>query len=188
MEFLKGDDQALSLIYSRLIQRLYNYGRQFTSDKALVKDCIHDIFCQLIDQRDRLGPVNSVRAYLYTCLRRKLVETIRKQQKWTEEMPGEEGFYVSVDSNSYFIDSHLSLDHKKLLEQHCNELPARQREIIMMRFFEDMSYEEIAQILGLANAKTVRTMMYRGLSTLTQTLTPYKSQLLKTLLVIDLLY
>src|SRR5690606_25053663 len=63
---------------------------------------------------------------------------------------------------------------KELLKNSCNALPVRQREIITMRFFENMHYAEIAEIMGLANAKTVRTMLYRGLNRLAEELTPKK--------------
>ncbi|WP_200976019.1 RNA polymerase sigma factor [Echinicola sp. 20G] len=188
--FLKGDDEAIAQIYDENIDRLYNYGRQFTPNKAIVKDTIQDVFIQLIDDRKNLNVAKSVRAYLFSCLRRRLMETLKKDRKIIDvdaEMVKNEAFYITVDPSSYFIDSKLSLDQKKLLEQFCNELPIRQREIIMMRFFENMPYEEIAEVMGLANAKTVRTMMYRGLNKLSDSLTPYKSQLLQTLLLIDLL-
>ncbi|GAB3659092.1 sigma-70 family RNA polymerase sigma factor [Echinicola sediminis] len=186
--FLEGDNQALAEIYSKNIDRLYNYGRQFTRNKSLVKDIIQDMFFQLIDDRDRLGQAQSVRAYLFACLRRRMIDALKRERKEVDMIPEEEeAFFIAVDANSYFIDSKLSFDQKKLLEQHCNELPVRQREIIMMRFFEGLPYEEIAEIMGLANAKTVRTMMYRGLNKLSESLTPYKSQLLQSILLIDLL-
>ncbi len=186
--FLEGDDQALAEIYSNNVDRLYNYGRQFTRNKSLVKDAIQDIFFQLIDDRDKLSPAKSVKAYLFACLRRKLLDSIKRERRTVDFFPEEQdAFFIFVDANSYFIDSKLSLDQKKLLERHCNELPVRQREIIMMRFFEGLPYEEIAEIMGLANAKTVRTMMYRGLNKLSESLTPYKSQLLQTLIILDLL-
>ncbi|MBD8487786.1 sigma-70 family RNA polymerase sigma factor [Echinicola sp. CAU 1574] len=188
--FLEGDDEALAQIYSDNIDRLYNYGRQFTVNKPLIKDAIQDVFFQLIDDRKNLNLARSVKAYLFSCLRRRLLESIKSDRKIIdvdEELVKNEAFFITVDPNSYFIDSKLSLDQKKLLEQFCNELPIRQREIIMMRFFENMPYDEIAEVMGLANAKTVRTMMYRGLNRLSDSLNPYKSQLLQTLILMDFL-
>lgn len=189
-DFLSGDDNALGFIYSQNIDRLYNYGRQFTANHSLVKDSIQDVFINLIDCRDRLKPAKSPKTYLFACLRRKILEGKSKLKKesdiFTDSL--DEGFYITIDESSFFIDSKLSLDEKKLLEQHCNALPVRQREIIIMRFFENLSYEEIAEIMGLANAKTVRTMMYRGINKLTQTLSPYKSQLIKIILLADLIH
>ncbi|QDH79400.1 sigma-70 family RNA polymerase sigma factor [Echinicola soli] len=185
--FLDGDDEALGYIYAENIDRLYNYGRQFTRNKSLVKDTIQDVFCQLIDDRKKLRNARSVRAYLMACFRRRLIEALKQERRDVDAVLEEEAFFISVDASSYFIDSNLSLDQKKILERYCNELPVRQREIIMMRFFENMPYEEIAEVMGLANAKTVRTMMYRGLNKLSDSLTPYKSQLLQLLVMMEML-
>ncbi|AGA78412.1 RNA polymerase sigma factor [Echinicola vietnamensis] len=185
--FLDGEDEALGYIYAENIDRLYNYGRQFTPQKSLVKDTIQDVFCQLIDDRKKLGKARSVRAYLMACLRRRLLEALKNERRNRDYEVNDEAFFIAVDANSYFIDSNLSLDQKKVLEKYCNELPVRQREIIMMRFFENMPYEEIAEVMGLANAKTVRTMMYRGLNKLSDSLTPYKSQLLQLLIMMEML-
>ncbi|AWW31592.1 sigma-70 family RNA polymerase sigma factor [Echinicola strongylocentroti] len=185
--FLDGDDEALGCIYAENIDRLYNYGRQFTRNKSLVKDAIQDVFCQLIDDRKKLGIAHSVKAYLMACLRRRLLGALKEERRDADAVLDEEAFFISVDATSYFIDSNLSMDQKKILERYCNELPVRQREIIMMRFFENMPYEEIAEVMGLANAKTVRTMMYRGLNKLSDSLTPYKSQLLQVLIMMELM-
>lgn len=184
--FLEGDEQALASIYANNIDRLYNYGRQFTKNKSLVKDTIQDVFFHLIDDRNGLGRARSVKAYLMACLRRRILDALKKERREVDlVLEEQEAFYIKVDANSYFIDSKLSIDQKKLLEQFCNELPVRQREIIMMRFFENMPYEEIALVMGLANAKTVRTMMYRGLNKLSKSLSPYKSQLMQLLILME---
>ncbi|GGF18145.1 RNA polymerase sigma factor [Echinicola rosea] len=185
--FLEGDDEALGFIYAENIDRLYNYGRQFTRNKSLVKDTIQDVFCQLIDDRKKLRHAHSVKAYLMACFRRRLMGALKQERRDVDAVLDDEAFFISVDATSYFIDSNLSMNQKKLLEQYCNELPVRQREIIMMRFFENMPYEEIAEVMGLANAKTVRTMMYRGLNKLSDSLTPYKSQLLQALIIMELM-
>lgn len=185
-KFIEGEDQALAFLYSVHLDRLYSYGRQFSSKKSIVKDAIQDVFYELIDRRERISRANSPKAYIYACLRRRVIELLNKERPEVSLSSKEEGFYVSIDPNAFFIDSQLSIDQKKLLEEHCNALPARQREIIIMRFFEQMTYDEIAEVLGLANAKTVRTMMYRGLNKLSSSLGPYRSKLLLLFLMYDL--
>jgi len=185
-KFIHGDDQALAFLYSAHIDRLYNYGRQFTSNKSIVKDAIQDVFYELIDRRGRISHANSPKAYIYACLRRRIIELLNKENSIVDLASKEDSFFVSIDPQAFFIDPQFSIDQKKLLEEHCNVLPRRQREIIILRFFEQMAYDEIAEILGLANAKTVRTMMYRGLNKLSSSLTPYKSKLLLFLLMYDM--
>ena len=45
--FLAGDNEAFSEVYQKYVQSLFLYGLQFTSDRELVKDSIHDLFVKL---------------------------------------------------------------------------------------------------------------------------------------------
>lgn len=176
-DFLDGNLDALSELYHLNIDSLFLYGCQFSPDKELVKDCIQDVFFQLINDRKKLSLANSVKSYLFACLRRKLHKKLIHAKKYPfEDILDHEGFSVQVQERIIPLESTLTFDQKKLVEKCCNELPLRQREIIFMRFYEDLSYFEIAEILGLANSKSVRTMMYRGLKSLAASLAPFKSQ------------
>ena len=45
--FLEGDSSAYSQIYNQTVQELFRYGLLYTSDRELVKDCIHDVFVKI---------------------------------------------------------------------------------------------------------------------------------------------
>lgn len=173
--FLKGDDVALAHIYRSYAPKLFNYGRQFTPHDSLVQDAIQDVFFQLVDNRNKLGVAQSVKFYLFASFRRILLRSLKKENKYVGKGYWEEqGFLIMVDPDFFVVDGYLTDAQKELLKNSCNALPVRQREIITMRFFENMDYAEIAEIMGLANAKTVRTMLYRGLNRLAEELTPKK--------------
>ena len=46
--FLKGDDDAYAWLYSRYVQQLYQYGCRFTTDTEMVKDCVQDVFVNVV--------------------------------------------------------------------------------------------------------------------------------------------
>ncbi len=175
IEFLKGDDVALAHIYRKYAPKLFNYGRQFTADNTLVQDAIQDVFFKLVDNKSKLGVAQSVKFYLFASFRRILLRSLKKEEKYVGDRYCEErGFQIMVDPDFFVVDGYLTEAQKELLKDSCNQLPARQREIITMRFFENMDYAEIAEMMGLANAKTVRTMLYRGLNRLAEELGPKK--------------
>lgn len=177
IEFLKGDDMALAQIYRKYSPKLFNYGRQFTANDILVQDAVQDVFFQLVDNRGSLGVAQSVKFYLFASFRRLLMRSLKKEKKYIgKEHVEEQGFLIMIDPDYYVVDGHLTDSQKKTLQNSCNELPVRQREIIIMRFFENMDYAEMAEIMGLANAKTVRTMLYRALNRLAEKLGPLKKE------------
>src|SRR5690606_31309210 len=169
IEFLKGDDVAIAHIYRTYAPKLFNYGRQFTPNDTMVQDAIQDVFFKLVDNKSKLGVAHSVKFYLFASFRRILLRSLKKEKKYVgNEYCEEKGFQIMVDLDFFVVDGYLTKAQKELLKDSCNKLPARQREIISMRFFENMDYSEIADIMGLSNAKTVRTMLYRGLNRLSE--------------------
>ena len=54
--FLEGDSSAYTQIYNRTVQDLFRFGLLYTSDKELIKDCIHDVFVKIHMNRAKLAP------------------------------------------------------------------------------------------------------------------------------------
>lgn len=63
-KFKSGKQAAFVYIYNTYFQMLMNIGCQLTKDKSLVKDCIQDLFIELISRRSNLGDVKSIKLYL----------------------------------------------------------------------------------------------------------------------------
>ncbi|SDM31186.1 RNA polymerase sigma-70 factor, ECF subfamily [Catalinimonas alkaloidigena] len=181
--FLDGSDAALSELYRRYADRLYSYGRQFTAQDELVLDTVQEVFFTLIKSRTTLNAAVSVKFYLYASFRRLLFRQLKRERKWVlkEEMPEAEGFQITLEPE--FL-TRYTLDEKRLIENACNRLPKRQREILMLFYYEGLSYREVADVMGLANPKTARTMLYRAVDSLGTLLSPHKELLRVALLFI----
>ncbi|GAB3654076.1 sigma-70 family RNA polymerase sigma factor [Echinicola sediminis] len=178
LEYLGGSDAALAEIYRLYSKKLFQYGRQFTSSDEFIYDAIQDVFIYLVDAREKLSVAKSVKFYLYSVFRRTLMKSLEKNRKViSAEEDALEGFLISMANDYRPVQEQLSERHKTLLMKAVNQLPLRQREMLNLRFFEGLSYEQIAAVMDLANAKTVRTMMYRSFSKLNKVLSPLKQML-----------
>ena len=80
-KFRKGNDLYFKEIYQTHIKYLLQYGLKFTNDREFVKDCIHDLFVDLYSHRETLGETNKIRPYLFICLKRKIIKSLRQTQK-----------------------------------------------------------------------------------------------------------
>lgn len=149
--FKAGDRQALSAIYQTQFASLYNYGLKIARSKELVKDCIHDLFIDLWRTRQQLGHTNAIRPYLYTCLRRKLVDELNGPNKKTVAYEGQvhPAFEFQASHEANLILDQISTTQKEKLAAAINGLTKRQREIIFLRYYENLSFPEIATIMGL---------------------------------------
>jgi RNA polymerase sigma factor (sigma-70 family) len=166
-EFLKGSNLALSALYKLYVRKLYSYGSQFASG-VIVLDCIQDLFYDLIRNREKLSPCNSVVAYLYASLRRKIFRTVQKLQKEVAQskLINDDGFQIDLLQNDADeLDMHLA-EKIRMIGEMCNLLPLRQREIILLYYFEELSYEEIMEIMNIPKVSSARILVYRALQSL----------------------
>lgn len=179
IEFLRGSDEAVAGLYNLYANKLFNYGHQFTKNEELVLDAVQDVFLNLIRTRDKLNIATSVKFYLYASFRRTLVRQIKRSRKLVlhEDMESE-NFQITVDLNYLSVNTTYNSDEKKIIEHFCNKLPSRQREAIVLHYFEDLNYSEIAKTMNFLNSKSARTLVYRALDSLSKLLSTWKKELI----------
>ncbi len=145
-QFRKGDEVAFSNLYQSYVHILYQYCSQFTLDKPLIKDCIHDLFVELWRNRSTIGDTTSVRFYLMASIKRKLVRHINTPSHESEVISGEE-----YDMTNHHLSSAL------------DQLPRRQREAIYLKFYMNMSNHEIADLMKI-NIQSVYNLVFGALT------------------------
>src|SRR5687767_9570854 len=79
----RGNQQALLALYDSHYIGLLNYGVKLTGNRDLTRDCITQILLRLWDNRQKLPPVENVRSYLLTCLRRELIGELKGENART---------------------------------------------------------------------------------------------------------
>ncbi len=179
---IQGDQTALKAIYDQYARLLYNYGRQITTDTALVQDCIHDLFLDLWTHRQGLSHTTAVKPYLYKSLRRKIIAEAKKIiRQLTASEPTHE-----VEELEYFFDSSaagpINGINKATLTESINALPARQQEVLNLIFFENLTREEVADVMSV-DTRTVYSLTWRAIKSLRKDLVPlYPALLLGCLL------
>ncbi|AWW29292.1 sigma-70 family RNA polymerase sigma factor [Echinicola strongylocentroti] len=168
LAFLQGSDSALAKIFERYAHKLFNYGRQFTKDTEIINDAVQDVFYQVIRSKHKLGMAQSIKYYLFSSFRRRLLRLIKQRRRVVldEDFEKTHGFQLRVDPDYHSISTQFTVDQRKVLEEACNRLPVRQREILALYFFEGLSYKEIAHIMEFSQVKSARKLLYRTLDSL----------------------
>ncbi|AHM61421.1 RNA polymerase, sigma-24 subunit, ECF subfamily protein [Flammeovirgaceae bacterium 311] len=150
-EFSEGNELAYERIYHKYVNKLYRYAYVVVKDKALAEDVIHDVFTDLWSSRKTLGKVRSVRLYLFASVKRRSLRKLKKENVFSN-------FDLASANPSFgitgsFLDELIDVQHKETIAAKIKKclaaLSNRQREIIYLRFYQNMSYEEIAQLLQL---------------------------------------
>jgi len=166
LKFLNGDDQVLSLIYLQYSNSLFDYGCRFTKDSDLVKDCIQEVFCNLLRTRKNLSETDNVKFYLLKSLKRKILREIQKSGKKLVSINDQDYSFELLLRNN--IDEHLNeLNEEKqqALSEALESLTDRQKEAIYLRFNRGLEYDEISVLLNL-NYQSARALIHRAIEKL----------------------
>ncbi len=162
--FKGGDDNALSEIYSRYVHQLYSYGLKLHSDEFLVKDCIQEVFIQLIIKKKRLVISDNTSMYLFKSLRNKLFEELRSKNRRTDIVKS-----ISLDDSNHEISAEQSTvlsEEEDLLTITMNKALSKlsdyQKEAVFLKYSQGLEYEKIAELLGI-DTSSARTLIYRSL-------------------------
>lgn len=161
--FKQGDWDAFTALYGEFYELLNNYGRKFTQDADLIQDVVHDLFVRLWITRTRLATPASVKNYLYKALRSTLFRKIQSLSKFVELDNDQGSFTVNFIPDPSFRQEEQELRNQVIAL--VNTLPARQQEIIFLRFYEGMSYEEISVIMDINMSSTYK-LLYKALDNL----------------------
>ncbi|GHB73077.1 RNA polymerase sigma factor [Persicitalea jodogahamensis] len=184
--FRAGDRNALDLVYQQQVRALYNYGFKLTQNRDLVEDCIQDIFVELWEKRERLGTTDSIRYYLFKVLRRTL---LRRQAQNNRQSTGT-AFLENVLSEDSFevrlIVEQSSARTSSILQKALDRLSGRQREVILLRFYNELTFEEIAHTMDI-DVKSVYKLTYKALGSLKKKMTS-SNVLIGSSIILILLY
>ncbi len=165
--FKRGDQEALSVMYRRYVRTLFNYGTRLTTNDGLIEDCIQDLFIEIWRNRANLADTDSIKYYLFRALRRKIA---RKYQQLTRhEQPGDlpeayDGETVSPFEAQWVWEETVEA-RREHLQEAFTHLSKRQREVLFLRYYENLSHQEIASIMSLT-PQSVYNLIHRTLSTL----------------------
>lgn len=170
--FKNGDKKSFEDMYHLYFKNLYEYGMRLMNNSDLVKDYIHDLFVKIWMNKSNLGEVANVKSYLLVSLRRIIYNKHSGSTHVTgslEESADDTYFKLEFSVESEYIRREdFSAQRQKLLTA-MNSLSARQKEVIYLRYFEELGYDEIAVIMQVS-VKATYKLNARALDVLRQML------------------
>ncbi len=162
----QGHKSALKEIYESESGYLFNYGRKIFQDTVIVEDAIQDLFIEIWQKHSSLGPTDSIRRYLAASLRRKIIAKLKKNSK-TESVDSFDqlSFNPELAIESMIIAKEMSEEKAAKLKQAFEKLSDRQREILFLKFYQGLDYEQISEVLDI-QYQSLRNMVSRGIKKL----------------------
>ncbi|MGA0559202.1 RNA polymerase sigma factor [Larkinella sp. VNQ87] len=166
--FREGSESAFAALYSAHYRHLMNYGRRFGADAATAEDAIHDVFVDLWNYRRTLTQPQSVQSYLLKTFRNRLISQLTERQRRFAHVEVEEQFGLlptEPSAEDRLVEDNISWEQQQQMQGALKTLSPRQQEILYLRYFTDLDYDEICAVMGITY-NTARTQLYQALTAL----------------------
>jgi RNA polymerase sigma factor (sigma-70 family) len=176
-EFLKGDDKAFSLIYYQQIKRLLTYGYKLSPEKELVHDAIQEVFLDLYQKKGKPHIlIEDLKGYLFISLKHSILKKVaglrkfdlgRMDERYSDYFKVEYNFQDEIIKKETGEETRLKILHA------VEQLSPREKEIIYLKFEEELDYAQISKILEIT-IESCHKQFYRAMKELRKLCDPEK--------------
>jgi len=173
----RGDQAAFSQLYQRYRNRVYGFAYRMLGTPESAEDVTHETFLLLIRQPEVYqAERGSLITFLCAVARNHIFQHLRRQERYAPELAETSDEYDEMGAGRTFdpLSDLLERELAAQVETALARLPVAQREAIVLREYQELSYEEIATIIG-ADTNVVKARLYRARQALAKRLAPYLS-------------
>ncbi len=160
-----GNSQAFTQLYERYRVRLRRYCARLLNDEQSAEDVVQNVFIKLHSERETIRSGQSIQSWIFTVARNEAFGELRKGKLdpideeivWEGTLPDEEL---------------QNRERKEIIDAALQHLHAPFREVIVLREYERLSYEEIASIMD-TTISSVKSRLFKARKALIEKLKPY---------------
>ena len=157
--YTAGEEAAFRELVNRYKNGLYAFLKQFLNRRDLVEDVFQETFLQLFTSRDSFDTTRPLRPWLFTIAANKAKDALRKQQRTaainigaiaeSQEMSFDEVLNALTADTTRPYEELENGETASMVRQIIANMPENLREILILGYFHQFSYKQMAQILSI---------------------------------------
>lgn len=158
-----GDDRAFNEVYARFEDMVYNLSYRLAGNREEAADLTQEIFLRVFRHLGSFGGRSTLKTWIFRIAVNHCRDRLSRWHPPTQPIGEEtgEGVAAYADPSRGPEELAVAADDKRRVEQALIRLPQVFREVVVLRDIEGLSYEEIADVLGV-RIGTVRSRIARG--------------------------
>lgn len=142
-----GKVEFFSILIERYEDKMKRYGQKFLSDKEDIKDVVQEIFLKTYENIKSFDLERKFSSWLYRIAHNELVNALKKRRRSPLSL-----FDLDILFPQFFHHNNVNQeierrDKKEIIGKCLDELEPKYREPIVLHYFEDLSYQEISEVL-----------------------------------------
>lgn len=140
--FQEGDEFAFVSLYNRYRGGVYAFCVKMLFDRSLAQDVMQETFLRVYENRDRLANSSSFKSWLYTIARNQCLNQLRRTSRQIPLDENRQDFFLPETPITQLEKS----ERVRLITHFLGELKPDYREVLVLREYQNLSYEEIAAV------------------------------------------
>ncbi|MBD3336380.1 MAG: sigma-70 family RNA polymerase sigma factor [Candidatus Eisenbacteria bacterium] len=177
-EIVKGREEAFNELVRRYRGKIVNLVQRFVGDRERARELAQEVFLRVFVHRKRYRRSGKFSTWIYTIAVNLAKNEIRRKVRLRGQMSLDSLLEMTGDSASFFADERPKPDRRthqreveRIVTQAISTLPPKYREVLILRDIQQLSYEEIEQVVGIPGG-TVRSRINRARQALKERLEP----------------
>jgi RNA polymerase sigma-70 factor (ECF subfamily) len=171
----RRDPELLDLLIEQYQFRLFRYLLHLTGSRERAEDFFQETWVRVLERGAQYDGKWKFEAWLFTIARNLVLDWHRRKKPESfESLRGPEedapAFDVKDEKSATPLETVLGAEQREVIELSLTKIPAVYREVLVLRFQEEMQLDEIAVVMSTP-VSTVKSRLYRGLEALRTTMT-----------------
>jgi len=176
IEYYSGNTEAFEEIFQRYKKRILNFSLRLLNNLADAEDVVGELFFILMKKKNSYSPKGKFSTWLYTIAYNRCIDKIRRRRKlvfpWYRKKENDAYEEIEIADTAPLASENVEKkETAELVKKAIDTLPQKYKEVIIMREYQDLHYDEIAKILGWSASK-VKVMIFRARKMLKKELLP----------------
>ena len=177
LRFQEGDINAYNELVKRYKDRLFNFVLRYFNNAEQAEDVVQDTLIKLYTHASYYKNIAKFSTWIFTIAKNNALTELRKnKRKKTDSLWTEDGKVIDINSKEESLESkvqnEIAIDQ---LNKFLDEIPENFRMAVVLRDFQELSYEEISTILEIPIG-TIKSRINRGRIQLAQKMKHFKEQ------------
>jgi len=176
----KGSQEAIEMIFQRYKKPVFNFALRMLANRADAEDVTSDVFLVLFSKRYQPQSGTKFTTWLFAVTRNRCIDRIRKGRHvfsaWFKNQETDTYEPWDIEDDSSVPDEQAQeKEQVQLVHKAIMQIPVNQREALVLREFQQLSYEEIAKVLN-CSLSNVKVLIFRAREAVRQQMESYRKE------------
>jgi RNA polymerase sigma-70 factor (family 1) len=163
VSFKGGEEKGFDFFFNEYYAALSFFAFKILNDEAAAQDIVSDCYIRLWQRKEVFDAPGSIKSYLYTTIKNACIDLLRSNKRIQEHQ--KELSLLSPKFEQSIFHKLIEAEVMRLIVIARAKLPTKARRVFEMFYFEDKSYQEIAEELGIS-INTVKNQKIRAVKLL----------------------